>query len=491
MNKLEKIEQLVKRRGIFWISSEIYGGLTGFYDYGAIGTKIKRKFENLWRRYFLSLNDNFFEIEACDIMPEKVFIASGHVASFVDPIAKCKKCGTIHRADHILEDFLGRTFEGLTESELTELIKKHNVRCPACKGELEEVGTLNMMFPLSVGPEKNIKAYLRPETAQGAYVNFLRHFEILRKKLPLGLAIVGKAYRNEISPRQLVIRMREFTQAELQIFFDPDKLDEHERWDEVKNVKLKLLPVSHREKGECIEITCEEAREKMGLPKFYLWHMAKTQKFYLNVLSIPKEKFRFKELSEEERAFYNKIHWDVEIFMECFNSWREIGGIHYRTDHDLAGHQKVSGKSHEIFFEGKRFVPHVLELSFGVDRNIFALFDIFYSEREGKIVLRLPKKIAPFDVAVFPIVNKDGIDDKAREIYAQLKGKFDVIYDDSGSIGKRYARIDEIGVPFAITVDYQTLEDESVTIRDRDTTEQIRVKVGELEEKLRELLGKV
>jgi len=481
MPTIEVIEQLAKRRGLFWPSSEIYGGASGLFDYGPNGTAIKRNLENLWRKYFLSLSDNFFEVETTNIMPEKVFQASGHVSSFVDPIAKCKKCGTAHRADHIVEEFLKENFEGMTPTELTELIKKHKIRCSKCKGELEEVAVMNMMFPLEMGVGKESKSYLRPETAQGPFVDFMQNFEVLRKKLPLGLAVVGRAYRNEISPRQLLSRMREFTQAELQIFFDPSKIEEHEKWSEMAKYKLVLFPSGDK---KTTEVTCDDAVKKLKMPKFYVYHLAKVQQFYLEKLSIQKERFRFRELSEEERAFYNKIHWDIELNVEALGGFKEVGGVHYRTDHDLAGHAKVSGKSQEVFVDNKKFVPHVLELSFGIDRLVMSLVDIFYAQDKDRTLLKLPALVAPFTAAIFPLVSKDGIDKKAMEIYDQLKGKFRILYDESGSIGRRYMRIDEIGVVAAITVDYDTLKDNTVTIRNRDTTKQERVKIADLEKKL-------
>jgi glycyl-tRNA synthetase len=477
MTDIATIEQLAKKKGFFYPSDEIYGGLSGFYVYGHLGTLMKRKLENLWKKFFLD-EDNFFEIDPPVIMSEKVFEASGHLKSFVDPIVKCTKCGTYHRADQIVENFLNRTFEGATPKELTNLIKEHNIKCPKCKGSLEEVGILNMMFPLDIGAEKDMKGYLRPETAQGVYVNFTSQFNIQRKRIPMGLAIVGKAFRNEISPRQLITRMREFTQAELQIFFDPDKVNEHDRWDDVKDYKLIVLPLSERDKRSSVEMTCEELSKR--IPKFYIYYMAKVQKFYLEAMKVPKEKFRFRELSDEEKAFYNKLHWDMEINLESLDGFKEIGGVHYRTDHDLGGHQKLSKQSQEVFFESKKFVPHVLELSFGVDRMLFALLDLFYSKEKDKVVLKLPACLSPITVSVFPLVNKDGLDKKAKEVFSKLKC-FDVIYDDSGSIGRMYARSDEAGTPFAVTIDYDTMKEGTVTLRQRDTTKQERVKIEDLE----------
>ncbi len=492
MVKIEEIEQLAKRRGFFWLSSELYGGLAGFYDYGPVGTLLKNKLENLWRRYFLGLDDNFFEIHPSDIMHENVFEASGHVRHFVDPTAKCRKCGAIHRADHIMEDFLHENFEGLTTEQMTEIIKRHRIRCPKCKGELLPVGVLNMMFPLIVGPEHGTKSYLRAETAQGVYVNFLQNYNILRKKLPLGLAIIGKAYRNEISPRQLITRMREFTQAELQIFFNPMDLDKHYNWNEIKKYKLLLHSVNHRKDGKIKEIECEELSNQ--LPRFYIYYMAKVQQFFLEKLNVPKDKLRFKELSDEEKAHYNKIHWDIEINLSSIG-WKEIAGVHYRTDYDLSGHQKISKTKQEIFFDKKKFVPHVLEISFGIDRLIFSVLDISYKKSKDTTVLKLPISIAPFTAAVFPLVNKDGLNKKAREVYDKLKTWYDIYFDDSGSIGRRYARADEIGVPFCITIDHLTIDHskmkekvDTVTIRYRDTKRQEREKVEDLSKILCEKL---
>ncbi|MBI2005266.1 MAG: glycine--tRNA ligase [Candidatus Aenigmarchaeota archaeon] len=481
MTVSEKVVELAKRRGFFFVSSEIYGGVAGLYDYGAIGTILKRKLENVWKKYFLGLNENFFEIETSNIMPEKVFEASGHITNFVDPVAKCMKCGTFHRADQIMEEFLHENFEGKTAQELTALIKKHNVKCPRCKGELGEVSVLNMMFPVDMGAGKESRGYLRPETAQGAYVNFLRHFNILRMKMPLGLAIIGKAFRNEISPRQLLLRQREFTQAELQIFFDPSKVNEHENWKEIAKYKLLV-----KEGKKIAEISCDNAVKKIKLPKFYVYYLAKVQQFFLDTLKTPKSKFRFRQLSDEEKAFYNKIHFDVEIELENIG-FKECGGVHYRTNHDLSGHQNVSGESQEIFHDGKKFVPHVLELSFGIDRIFYSLLELNYAEDKERVFVRLSPNLSPFTVAIFPLVSKDKLPEKAQKVYEELKQHFNAIYDDTGSIGKRYYRQDEIGTPICITIDYNTLKNNTVTLRDRDTTKQTRVKISKLAENIKKL----
>ena len=486
--EIDKIDEFVRKKGFFWQSSEIYGGLAGFYDYGNNGTLLKRKFENVWRKYFLGLNENFVEIEPSNIMHKNVFAASGHLNNFVDPVAKCSKCGTQHRADHILEDFLKENFEGLTIEELKELIKKYNIKCPNCKGEFKEFYVLNMMFSINIG-EKDKNAFMRPETAQGAFTNFMRQYNILRNRLPMGLAIIGKVFRNEISPRNLITRTREFTQAELQIFFDFEEIENISSWDEIKDYKIIL-----NENKKNIEITCNNLVSNMKIPKFYVYYMSKIQKFYLDILKIPKEKFRFRKLSNEEKAFYNKIHFDIELDLLSLGGFKEVGGIHYRTDYDLKNHEKLSGKSQKVFLSDKKkkIIPHVIELSFGVDRNIYSLIEIFHKKDRERIFLNLPSPIVPFEIAVFPLVNKSGLDIEARKIFENLSGKFDAVFDHSGSIGKMYYREDERGTLYCITIDYGTKETGKVTLRDRNTKKQIFVKIEFLESILRNLLdGKI
>ncbi len=482
----EKLNELAKRRGFFYMSNEIYGGLTGFYDYGSVGTLIKKNIENLWRRHFLGIGENSFEIEPSDIMAESVFVASGHIKNFIDPSVRCKKEGIYYRADHLIGTAIKENVEGKNAEELNRVISERKVRCPKCGGELGEVKVLNMMLPVRLGAEGDTTAYLRPETAQGVYVNFLRQFNIQRGRLPMALAIIGKAFRNEISPRQLLMRQREFTQAELQIFFDPDSINEAPRWGEVGGRRLRILRVGE---SESCQYTCEQLVSELGLPKFYVYNMAKMQQFFTDVLGIPEEKLRLRELSSEERAFYNKIHFDIEIYLESLHEYKEIGGVHYRTDHDLTGHQAISKKSQEIFHEGRRFIPHILELSTGIDRTFYAAMDLFYRDgaERGWEWFAFPPRLAPFAFAVYPLVNKDGVPLAAENVFNRIKARHGAVYDDSGSIGRRYARADEIGIPFSITADYETLKDDSVTIRNRDTMQQTRVKISEIDKEAERL----
>lgn len=495
LNKFTETKDLptfFKKKGFIYPSSEIYGGVAGLYDYGHLGTLLKHNFENLWRKFFLGLNDNYFEIETANIMHENVFKASGHLENFIDPLAKCSKCDFVERADHLVEKALKKRVEGKTTDELTQLIKENHLKCPQCKSEFQPVSTLNMMFLLQMGAITSNRAYLRPETAQGPYVNFKLQYELQRKKLPLGLAIIGRAYRNEISPRNLTLRQREFTQAELQIFFNPAKINEHPDFDSVKNYKLNVLLEEDRAKGKVVQRTCTQLLKK-GLPRFYVYHLAKIQQFYFDELNIPAGKFRLYQLNDQEKAFYNKYHFDLEIELSEFG-FTEMGGLHYRTDHDLSGHEKVSKQSQEVFEEesGQKFIPQVLELSFGVDRHLYALLDLAYRSDQGRgnVVLGLPGKLTPFFCAVFPLVkNKPELLAKAREVYELIKPCFSCFWDEAASVGRRYARADEIGIRFCLTVDFESLEDRALTVRDRDTTKQERVRISELKGHLSRLSG--
>lgn len=489
-HKADELITFCKKKGFIYPSSEIYGGVAGLYDYGHLGTLLKRKFENLWRNFFLSLNDNSFELETANIMPENVFKASGHLENFIDPIVKCSRCEFSERADHFVESKLGKRAEDLSPEELTMIIENNDFLCPQCKSPFQPVSVINMMFPLQMGAGRSQIAYLRPETAQSPYVNFKRQYELLRKKLPLGLALIGRAYRNEISPRNLTLRMREFTQAELQLFFNPSTIDIHPDFASVKEYSLRLMLTADRKMNMVVERTVEELVQK-GFPQFYVYHLAKIQQFYLEIMKIPAEQFRLYQLNDKEKAFYNKYHFDLEVDL-ADHGFTEVGGLHYRADHDLKGHQEVSKEKMEVIDEasGERFIPHVLELSFGVDRNVYALLDLAYydDEKRGNIVLDLPLAVAPFFCAVFPLVkNKTELVKKAQEVYGNLKTSFSCFYDEVSSVGRRYARADEIGVKYCITIDFESLEDEAVTIRDLKTTKQERVKITELKKKLLDL----
>ncbi len=485
MGRYDDLMSLSLRKGFLIPSAEIYGGFAGFYDYGHNGARLKRKWEDLWIRYFLGLGDNYHLIDTSTVLPYRALKASGHVDLFTDLLVYCSKCKEPHRADQLIEAATGTSGEGMDAAQVRAAIVENNIGCRRCGGPLGEPVPFNIMFPLAVGPQGEDQGFLRPETAQGAYLSFKREFELLRKRLPLGLAMVGKAYRNEISPRQGTYRMREFHQAELQIFFDPETFEDNLDTGEVEDDTLRITWAKDRE-----EIRDESVKALLqggDIPAFYLYHLAMVQRFYTDVLRVPAESFRLYELTEAERAFYNEIHYDVQIDMESLGGFREVGGVHYRTSYDLTRHQEHSKEKMQVFHQGKRFVPHVLELSFGVDRNVWAILDLDYDIGE-KAVLRLAPQLAPFACAVFPLVNKDGLPDMARRVYRDLREWTDAVYDDSGSVGRRYARMDEIGTPYCVTVDYESLENRDVTVRDRDSTDQVRVSVEELRPVLTQLL---
>lgn len=477
---IEELMALAKSRGLFWPTAEIYGGVAGLYDYGHVGALLKRRFEDAWTAFFVDGGDNCYLLDASNILPEKPLVASGHAALFNDILVACKKDKVYYRADVLLSDEGVKVSEGATATEIDELIAKNNVRCPKDKGELGKAKAFNMMFDLYIGPEKSEKAYLRPETAQSVYLNFFREFNVLRKKMPVGLAIIGKAYRNEISPRQGLYRLRELTQAELQMFFDP------ESWDlDVKKYLDRKLNVFFYEAKEAVKISVKDVIEKHNIPKFYAYHMALIDSFYADVLKIPESRLRFFEKGGDSKAFYNKVHMDIEVDVESWGGFKEVGGLHYRTDYDLTSHSKGSNQDLSVNIEGKRFMPNVLELSFGVDRNVWMLTDVLFAKSDDRSVLKLPSYLSPFVAGIFPLQHDEAIEKESRALFKKLKPQFKVEYDDAGSIGRRYARMDEVGTPFCITVDFDTIDKNSanhgtVTVRHRDEKNQERVNMSDL-----------
>ncbi len=487
MASYDDVMSLSIRRGFLWPAVDLYGGFAGFYDYGHNGALLRRRWEDLWIETFLGLRDNYHLIDTPTILPEAPLKASGHVDHFTDVLVSCTRCRESYRGDHLLEAATHQEHEGLTTGDVDTKIRELGVRCPNCKGELGPSRAFNMMFPVGVGPTGKDRAYLRPETAQGVYLNFKREFEALRRKLPLGLAIIGRAFRNEINPRQGTYRMREFVQAELQIFFDPAAFADQVPLDGVGETPVRIAWAKEKTSPGAREILAKSLVEE-GLPSWYVYHLVTVQRFYSDVLCLPRSGLRFAELDEKERAFYNKIHFDVQVNQESLGGFREVGGVHYRTDYDLRGHEAASRERQSVTVGPSKIVPHVLELSFGVDRNVWALLDLTFTKGE-RSVLRLPPRLAPVGVAVFPLVSKDGLPERTLELYGALRRKFSAFYDDSGSIGRRYARMDEIGTPYCVTVDHETREGKGVTIRERDTQKQARVADAVLSETLSRLLA--
>lgn len=483
MTDKEDLLSMCKRRGYLWRSADIYGGEAGFYDYGHLGAKMLDSWKSEWKNFFLGLDQNYHLIHTNNIMPHSVMDASGHVDHFSDIMIRCERCDSYFRGDHLIEDETGENAEWMGKEDMKAKIKELELSCPDCGGKFSKPEDFNMMFSVSLGPTGEKTGFLRPETAQGTYINFRREYRALRKKMPMGLASIGSAFRNEISPRQIVFRKREFLQAELQIFFVPGIHDEKfkKKYREIEDMKVNLRRTGW---DESEEVRLKDIEE---LPPFYLYHLGKMYEFYTDAMELSSEDIRFRELSEDEKAFYNKIHFDLEVDFDTLNGWKEISGLHYRSDYDLKQHQENSNQDLSISTDDGKKIPHVIELSFGIDRNLWALLDRGYRE-DDRDWLDLPKKLTPRQVAVFPLVRKDGLPEKSKEIFEDLRSDFRVTWEKSGSIGKRYARNDEVGTAYCITVDYDTMEDDTVTIRDVETTEQIRVEIEELKDILNELI---
>ncbi len=565
-DKCQKVLDLAKRRGFFWPSYEIYGSEAGFIDYGPLGAMLKRRLEEKWIDWFVR-REGLMLIDTVIVAPEAVFKASGHTAHFTDPITTCRSCGRKWRADHLLEEQAGVNGEGLTLEELGELLRKHGVKCPECGGELEEPQAFNELFKTTIGPYSSHIGYCRPETAQGIFVNFKRLYEFSRGKIPFGVAQVGRCLRNEISPRQGPIRLREFTIMEFEFFFDPEN-PKCPKLKEVEGEKLRLLPEELIRKGleEPVEVSVREALDRGYIKAEWNAYFMIRAKQFLNQLGVPDEDQFFKEKLPGERAHYSAQTYDQVVKLSRWG-YVEVSGHAWRTDYDLKMHMAHSGEDLRVYMpydsprkvkrktlkiskeklsadfgdkalivyrllelaqpeeveeslsredlyqlrgdgetftikpehvavveeeveeKGRRFIPSVVEPSFGLDRLLYVTLEYAYMEKDGRVVLRLPRDLAPIEAAVFPLVTKDGLPEKAREVYRMLLDEgFRVEYDESGSIGRRYARMDEIGTPIAVTIDYQTLQDNTVTLRDRDTWKQVRVKLENLAENLRRYL---
>lgn len=488
----EEIVDVCLRRGIVFPTAEIYGGMSGFYEYGPVGTAIKNSIIDLWRETFIRSEENVYEISAATILPEAVFKASGHIDSFHDPLTQCGKCKAMHRADHIVEDNLEISAEGKSFDEIFSIIQENNLTCPKCKGELGKPREFNMMFKTNVGPVSGNTGYLRPETAQNIFINFRRIAHSMRAKLPFGIAQVGKAYRNEISPRNFLVRLREFEQMELEMFVDPDEINNHPDWDEYEDIEIRILTREAQKKGDGPEtVTLKEGLEKGYIHNQYLGYYMAVESNFISTLGIDKETFWFRHLQDHETAHYSAANYDLEIqfpfgIVECI-------GLAYRTDYDLMKHQTESKTKMHIDNDGRKVIPHVIEPSIGVDRILYAaLLANYVKEGRDWTWFKFPSAIAPWTVLVTPLMKKDGLAEEAKNIYWDMKDAgIDVVYDQSGAIGKRYARNDEVGILYALTIDYSTLEDETVTLRDRDTTEQIRLHKDDLIHTLQELIMQI
>ncbi len=496
--KTDALYALLRRRGVLWPTAEIYGGAAGLYDYGPLGTALKRRLEDAWRAWFVGLSEDYYWIEPAEILPEAVVRASGHLENFTDPEVSCGSCGNVFRADTMLEKIRPAGVDGLAPEAIGELLKEAHARCPSCGADALSVPKpFQLMFGLDFGPTGKERAYLRPETAQNSYLAFARMWDVGRRALPLGIAVIGRAYRNEIAPRQVLFRMRAFTQAELQIFFDPAKFPVP--LETVAKEPLPVLRAARRAEGrEAPEPVAVADLVREGMPAFYAYHLAISYRFLRDVLGYPAASIRLLEKSDQERAFYNRIQYDLEVHLESLGGYKEVAAVHYRGDYDLGRHGEGSKRDLSIAPPegGGRILPHVLELTFGVDRNLWALADLHLATEPGpeggepRTVWRLPAYLAPVPVGVFPLLKKEHAE-AARRLARELEGRgVPAEFDAASSIGKRYARMDEAGTPFCVTIDGPSVdpaapEHGTVTLRDRDSRAQRRVTAATLAETVR------
>ena len=454
---METIVNLCKSRGYIYPGSEIYGGLANTWDYGPLGVELKNNVKALWRKKFIQEKKDIVGLDAAILMNPETWVASGHLTSFSDPLIDCKECKTRHRADKLIEEWAheqGKDMiaDGMSDEELINFINENKIPCPKCgKTNFTDIRKFNLMFKTFQGvtEDKTSEIYLRPETAQGIFVDFKNVLRTSRKKMPMGIAQIGKAFRNEITPGNFTFRTREFEQMELEFFCKPGT----------------------------------------DLEWFEYWR--KYCKDWLLNLGIKEENIRLRDHSKEELVFYSKATTDIEFAFPF--GWGELWGIADRTDYDLSRHMEHSKEdlTYQDAENGEKYVPYCIEPSLGADRMVLAFLCNSYDEEkidenDTRVVLHLHPALAPYKVAVLPLSKK--LSEKAKEVYTKLSKKFMCDYDEAGSIGKRYRREDEIGTPYCVTIDFDTLEDDTVTIRDRDTMEQIRLKIDEVanwvEEKL-------
>lgn len=537
----QELLSLCKRRGFLWPAYDIYGGLAGLYDYGPLGTALKRNIEEYWRKLYV-MDEGFLEISCPIVAPEAVFKASGHADAFSDMYVECDDCGETFRADHLAVG-LHENPASLSEEKLGKLLSENKVKCPACGGNLSDPKRFNLMFKTSVGAGTGKVGYLRPETAQGMFVNFSQIYRFGREKLPVGAVQIGRSFRNEISPRQGVIRLREFSMMEAELFMHPDQ----KTWPGYAGIHANSLDLLPRE-GEPRKMRIEDAvKSKIIANEALAYFIWLTYKFAVDI-GLDPSRIRFRQHLEKEMAHYAADCWDLEA--DIGYGWIELVGIADRGSYDVQAHITHSGadltaferfeESKEVeqtkvkpnysalgpLFKGKakqvaealekmtaeslseksnitvevdgkkltvppecydlaiktekvsgrKLVPHVIEPSYGVDRILYAVLDHSYQKKDDDVTLRLKGLVAPIKAGVFPLMPKDGLDEIALQVHESLsRAGLPSYYDDTGSIGRRYARMDEIGTPCCVTIDYDTKSDGTVTLRDRDSAEQVRV----------------
>ncbi len=452
---MEKLVALCKGRGFVYAGSEIYGGLANTWDYGPLGVELKTNIKNAWRKKFIQENPYNVGLDSAILMNPQTWVASGHLGGFSDPLMDCRECKTRHRADNLIEDFDGTNVAGWSNEQMMDYIKEKAIACPNCgKHNFTDIRQFNLMFKTFQGVTEDSKneLYLRPETAQGIFVNFANIQRTTRKKVPFGVAQIGKSFRNEITPGNFIFRVREFEQMELEFFCKPGTdLEWFEYW----------------------RAFCRD---------------------WLYSLGIKEENLRLRDHDKEELCFYSKATTDFEYLFPF--GWGELWGVADRTDYDLTQHINTSGKSLDYFDPetNERYIPYVVEPSLGVERLFLTIITEAYDEEvvdaeknDTRVVMRFHPTLAPFKCAVLPLSKK--LNEQATEIFTSLSKKFNVDFDDAGSIGKRYRRQDEIGTPFCITYDFDSVEDGCVTVRDRDTMEQVRLPIAQLESYIEEKIA--
>jgi len=493
-DKIETFNSLLKRRGFIWgPSPEIYGGLAGFYSFGPAGTALKNEILTIFRRELRSYG--FGEVECPTIMPEIVWKASGHLERFIDPVLKCEKCESFYRADKFLQEvFPDKMIDGMSFEKMEELVKKESVKCPKCETPFTKIDQYNLMLKTNLGIDE--VAYLRPETATTTYLLFNRLDQDARRQYPVKVFQYGKAYRNEISPRQQVLRMRAFDQFEIQLFIGKEQELKFDEFDDIKHEELPLLDWKSQDKKiDTPKMTSLDKAINSKILKKQAYAYCLFLSYHLTrKLGFSNDVIRYRQHSPDERAHYADDAWDLEINTNQFG-WVEICGIHDRTDYDLKRHGEYSKTSFEISMGTDpklKEIPQILEIAFGPDRILYTLLENAFnvdetmegSKTDKRIVLQLDPKLAPNTVAVFPLKrNEDKIRSLALKIHKTLlERKINSYYDEKGAIGKLYRRQDELGTPFCITVDFQSLEDDTVTIRYRDSMEQERIRISKIEE---------
>jgi len=472
----DQIMQLALERGFYFPSCEIYADAqAGFWEYGPSGVSLKNKFIELWRREFVR-RDRMMEIDGSQIMSQTVFVASGHLSSFADPIIECQKCKSIFRADKLITEITSITVpESADLTEFDKVILEKNIVCTKCKGTFGNAHKFNMMFEVGIGPE-SVSAYLRPETCQSIFVDFPRLFKTMRGKLPIGIAQIGKSFRNEISPRQSLLRLREFYQAEIEVFCNPNKLDNLEKFSEIENTEIRIMV-----DNDIKTMTCRQALDARILPnKLVAYYLGLLIEFYQKT-GIDVKRSRFRKLGDKEKAFYASVAFDFEV--ETTTGWLELVACNYRSDYDLMSHANTSKEKFEVLDDEIKVLPHVFELSMGIDRSLYTILEhSFRDDKENdRVVLSLKPYLAPIHVGILSLVKKDGLAEKTEEVFFKLRTKYDTFLDHSGAIGRRYRRLDEVGAPLAVTVDHQTLQDDTITVRIRDSMSQERIKISDLD----------